>query len=72
MSWLSQCNGVGVVMGMQISVMRFQSHKMSLNVLVIVSYLASIDNSVTIDCFFNPHMIGMPVSDTMWPDIECW
>ena len=69
--WLSQCNGVGVVMGTRISAMSFRSHKTSFSALVIATYSASVDDSVTMDCFFDPHAIGIPASDMTWPDIEC-
>ena len=42
----------------------------SLSAFVIATYSASVDERATIFCLRDPQAIGMPPSDTTWPEME--
>ncbi|KIK32348.1 hypothetical protein CY34DRAFT_101687 [Suillus luteus UH-Slu-Lm8-n1] len=50
--------------------MRLRSQMTSFSEFVAATYSASVDDNATMFCFLDPQAIGIPASDTTWPEIE--
>ena len=71
MPWLSALSKIGSKIDFPlILAQKFRIHKISFTALVCPTYLASVDERVTIFCFFELQLIALAPKIKQYPEIE--